>query len=82
MSRELERSVKSRGLSLLDFAGVGIDAKASASNYTLCAEREMLGIGYSYTLWERGAEPAWALWRPNGDADPRFVRLVAKWMRP
>jgi len=37
----------------------------------------MPAIGYSYTLWERRAKPAWALWGPNGDADPRFVRLDA-----
>jgi hypothetical protein len=55
MSRELERSVKTRRLTLLGFGGVGIDAKASAFSYTLCAEREKLGIGYSYTLYERGA---------------------------
>jgi len=60
---------------LLGFGGVGIDAKASACNYTLYAERKEPGIGYSYMLYERGAKPAWALWRPGGDIDPRFVRL-------
>jgi hypothetical protein len=29
--------------------------RATACNWTLCAEREMPAIGYSYTLWERGA---------------------------
>jgi hypothetical protein len=29
---------------------------ASACNYTLCAERGGVGIGYSYTLYERGAK--------------------------
>jgi hypothetical protein len=29
---------------------------ASACNYTLCAERGKVGIGYSYTLYERGAK--------------------------
>lgn len=38
-------------------------------------EREIRGIRYSYTLYERGAKPGWALWRLNGDIYPLFVRL-------
>ena len=45
-------------------------------------EREIRGIRYSYTLYERGAKPGWALWRPNGDIYPLFVRLEAPLMRP
>jgi hypothetical protein len=45
-------------------------------------EREIRGIRYSYTLYERGAKPGWALWRLNGDIYPLFVRLEAPWMRP
>jgi hypothetical protein len=52
--------------------------KASALNYTLCAERKRVRIGYSYALYERGAKPVGALWRPNGAMYPRFVRLEAR----
>jgi len=47
---------------------------ASAWNYKLCAEREMVRIGYSYTLDERGAKQEFVVWGPNHRSDHRFVR--------
>jgi hypothetical protein len=37
----------------------------------------MLGIGYSYTLYERGANRALAAAKVKCSSDPLFVRFVA-----
>jgi hypothetical protein len=52
-------------------------SRATACNYTLCAEREMPVIGYSYTLYERGANRALAAAKVQCSSSPLFVRLAA-----
>ncbi len=53
---------------------------AASHNYTLYAERAKPGIGYSYTLWERGAKHPRVLSGLGSHSDPRFVRLArARW---
>jgi hypothetical protein len=52
-------------------------SRATACNYTLCAERETAGIRYSYTLYERGANRALAAAKVKCSSDPLSVRLMA-----
>ena len=54
-----------------------LEPAASACSYTLCAERGKVGIGYSYTLWQRGARQDFVVLGPCDHRDPRFVSLVS-----
>ena len=75
-------TVASIGVALLAREGGTLLALVRCSDEegseTLCAERGMPPIGYSYTLWERGPNHDGTPTAPGAGQEPRFIRPTTR----